>query len=303
MNCKQDENNITFLYIWYNTEKYLGDSMQECGIQQKLTSYFSIEELTIKKDTPKECSNYEIYFIFEGDGVHIIDTSEYECDSGVIFFLSPSQMHHFVPSSEIRGYKIEFNESFLVEMGCGLLQELSFIDGDFLSVKLSNNQKCTNILSQLIDEYNNERFGKSIALRSYLVMVLIGIQRAIEEENISHNKDNYMWSLKKEIRENNYKIETVEYYAKKLNISADYLNKIVKQNSSITASKFIREKTILQAKRLLAYTDDTIESIGEILGFVDSSYFRKFFKRETSIRANEYREAIREKYPIKAIKR
>lgn len=276
-----------------------------CTKCEDTKSYFEVSQYEIQKDFDmvKMCCNYEIYFVFSGNGKHIIDFLEYECTPNTIFFLSPYQRHHWIVDENICLYKIEFSEAFLLEIGCGILQELSYIDGNYLSIKLQNNQKCTNLLSQLYTEYNNDNFGKNVALRSYLVLVLIGIQRAIEEMDIIENdiKDNHIWKLKKFIRENSYKYETVEYYANKLQITPDYLNKLIKNYYNKTASQYIREKTILEAQRLLAYTNHTIEDIASILGFYDSSYFRKFFKRETNTKPNDYREYIKDKYPIKIL--
>jgi AraC-like DNA-binding protein len=267
--------------------------------------YFSISSFIIdnnkNKILSKKCCYYEIYFIQKGNGKHIIDLIDYIVEDGMIFFVSPSQSDHWYVEKKVEGIKIEFSESFLKEISCGILQELSFLDGNYFCVKLENNQKCEYLLSDLLKEFNQNRFGKNVALRSYLILVLIGIQRSIDDlkiPNIKKIDNEYIWSLKKLIRENQYKNETVEYYANKLGISADYLNKVIKSNYNKTASNYLREQTILEAQKLLAYSDDTVESISEKLGFVDISYFRRFFKRETSMTATEYRSYIRDKYPI-----
>jgi AraC-like DNA-binding protein len=269
-------------------------------------SFFEITEFCIdsgiEQKLSKRCSHYEIYFVMSGKGKHIVDLIEYDIDDFTIFFLSPTQSEHWIIEQKVEGIKIEFSESFLMEVSCGILQELTFLDDSFVSIKLDNNQKCEYLLHELYKEYQSNNFGKSVALRSFLILVLIGIQRNIDTistPKVKNSSDEYIWSLKKAIKENGYKNETVEYYANELNISADYLNKIVKSRYQKTASKYLREQTILQAQRALAYSNDTVEAISHELGFVDISYFRRFFKRESGMTATEYRAYIRDKYPIK----
>jgi AraC-like DNA-binding protein len=274
--------------------------------QDSTTPFFKISEFCIQKGKEqketKTCCHYEIYFVVNGKGKHIVDLKEYDIEDFMIFFLSPTQSEHWICQEQVEGVKIEFSESFLMEVSCGILQELTFLDDNFVSIKLDNNQKCEYLLHELLREYNMDKFAKSVSLRSYLILVLIGIQRNINDISLpktKKNSDEYIWKFKKLIKDNGYKNETVEYYANELNISADYLNKIVKTSYKRTASKYIREQTILEAQRALAYTNDTVEAISIRLGFVDISYFRRFFKRETSKTATEYRSHIREKYPIK----
>jgi len=53
---------------------------------------------------------------------------------------------------------------------------------------------------------------------------------------------------------------------------------------------------ILEAKRMLLHSDDSIKEIAFQLGFEDASYFNKFFKRLTLQTPLQYRTAIREIY-------
>lgn len=81
----------------------------------------------------------------------------------------------------------------------------------------------------------------------------------------------------------------VSYYAELLNISSNYLSRIVSQIGGGTAIDMINRSVILQAKVLLKNSDMTIENISEELNFPNSPYFCRFFKRETGATPTEYR--------------
>lgn len=82
----------------------------------------------------------------------------------------------------------------------------------------------------------------------------------------------------------------VSHYAELLNISSNYLSRIVSQISGGTAIDMINRSVTLQAKVLLKNSDITIENISEELNFPNSPYFCRFFKRETGMTPTEYRK-------------
>lgn len=81
----------------------------------------------------------------------------------------------------------------------------------------------------------------------------------------------------------------VSHYAGLLNISSNYLSRIVSRIGGGTAIDMINRSVILKAKVLLKNSDMTIENISEELNFPNSPYFCRFFKRETGMTPTEYR--------------
>ena len=84
-------------------------------------------------------------------------------------------------------------------------------------------------------------------------------------------------------------MHTVKEYANHLNVSVKTLTNSVDASSCSTPLKIINDKSILEAKRQLCYTDLKIKEIAFRLGFDEPSYFLKFFKRQTGILPAEFR--------------
>ncbi|MDR2805936.1 MAG: helix-turn-helix domain-containing protein [Dysgonamonadaceae bacterium] len=81
-----------------------------------------------------------------------------------------------------------------------------------------------------------------------------------------------------------------EVYASKLCLTPKYFSKIIKDNSGISASEWIDNYIILEAKALLKSTNITILQISDELNFPSQSFFGKYFKRVTGMSPKSYRE-------------
>jgi AraC family transcriptional activator of pobA len=49
---------------------------------------------------------------------------------------------------------------------------------------------------------------------------------------------------------------------------------------------------MLEAKRNLVYTNLTIKTVAETLGFSDPAYFTRFFKRQAGLSPKEFRQQL-----------
>lgn len=82
------------------------------------------------------------------------------------------------------------------------------------------------------------------------------------------------------------------FYAERMNISPQYLSRLVFEESGSPASEWINRAVTLQAKLLLRSSGNTIEQIAEELHFSTTPYFCRFFKREVGITPTEYRQTM-----------
>jgi AraC-like DNA-binding protein len=98
----------------------------------------------------------------------------------------------------------------------------------------------------------------------------------------------------KEIVDHNFKKwHQVKDYADALNISPNYLNEVIRNSVHISAKDFIQNRIILEAKRLVIFTEKSGKEIGFDLGFDDPSHFSKFFKSNIGLSIQEFKESIR----------
>ena len=79
-------------------------------------------------------------------------------------------------------------------------------------------------------------------------------------------------------------------YADLMNITANHLNAFVQDMLGKTAGEVIRDRVLLEAKRLLTNADMTIAEIGYHLNFKDNAYFNRFFKKYTGQTPETFRK-------------
>lgn len=82
----------------------------------------------------------------------------------------------------------------------------------------------------------------------------------------------------------------IPFYADILCLTPNHLGAIIKRASGLTAMQWIHRFIIQEAKVQLKYSDLSILEISEMLNFPNPSFFSKYFKRETGLTPNEYRQ-------------
>ncbi len=78
-------------------------------------------------------------------------------------------------------------------------------------------------------------------------------------------------------------------YAEQLHCTEKTLRLTCLNATGFTPKALINQRLILEAKRLLAYTDFNIKQIAELLGFDESSNFNKFFRKEMGVSTKQWR--------------
>jgi AraC-like DNA-binding protein len=89
---------------------------------------------------------------------------------------------------------------------------------------------------------------------------------------------------------------SVSDYAKYLHVTADHLGAVVRDQTGRTPGDIIRERLLLEAKRLLVHTSMNISEIAYALNFEDPAYFSRFFRRLVAKAPGDFREAFSEKH-------
>jgi len=90
--------------------------------------------------------------------------------------------------------------------------------------------------------------------------------------------------------EKNFKeMHSVVDYANLLNKAPKTLSNLFKKLGNKTPLQFIQSRLLLEAHRLLKYSDKPISEIGYEIGFNDIQSFSRFFKNQEGVSPNDYR--------------
>ncbi len=250
---------------------------------------------------------YEVLWAEKGESKQIIDYQEYEVKPNSLFFISPNQVHYFEEWQPISGGTLMFTEDFymLNRSGKDTLFELSFLDNLHANPCIEFTQEAFGEVLRIIHQMENEyrRSPKNPAIiQSYLHILLAHVQRYVDTTQAPHHSKKYLSlfkQFKNELEKHFIMNKTASFYAEKLSITRHHLNLICKEITHQTVTEIIRARKILEAKRLLTFSDKTIAEIAFDLNFTDSSYFAKVFKSVTRQSPQDFRQEISEKYRLR----
>ena len=79
-------------------------------------------------------------------------------------------------------------------------------------------------------------------------------------------------------------------YAEDMNLSVKHLNRICQKTIGKTTTDVILERIILEAKRLILYSDNNLTEIARNLGYEDYSHFSKLFKQKSGMSPSQFQK-------------
>lgn len=261
-----------------------------------------LTEKSFIPEKPHRHTFHQILYVEEGTGIHKIDFEDYSIDSPIIYFISAGQVHDLIFKKQVtKGYLINFNAefftSFLSKSHC--IDKLPFfrINGNFTSyqIKKDKAEELKEIFDKINFEYKQQKRKSEDLIRIYLLELFYFILNDEEntDENINITNQRILINKFQKLVEENYTAEHYpKFYADKLAITANYLNFVCRTFAGKKAGEIIRNRIILEAKRLLINSELSISQISFQLGFEDNSYFTKFFKTHARISPSEFRQHL-----------
>jgi AraC family transcriptional activator of pobA len=268
----------------------------------EITRFDEMEEPDV--DDLHKHTFYEIIWIEKGKSRQVIDYVDYQINPGSLFFISPGQLHIFEEWKPVVGGSIMFTEDFLLlnHQNKERLFELSFLDNFYSNPVLRPDKKSLTEILQTIHQLSLEKKRKDYSpamAQALLQVLLLQIQRSVDEQMEITISKKYIVIYKKfkNLIDLHFTQNlSVSDYASKLAITQHHLNHVAKEVTGKTATEVIRARAILEAKRLISFTDYSISEIAAELGYFDSSYFAKIFKAETGSSPLEFKSTISDSY-------
>ena len=253
-----------------------------------------------KVQYPHRHDFYEVLFLTAGSGNHIIDNNQYKITPPCIFFLSPGQAHKLELSQDIAGYIFLFTADFylLNKNNQNILLEFPF----FFNIKHGNDplilkdEEDLRFLTSLFIkgckqmEGSNDRHEIINSLLDLILNYCHGLYpKAFQTEEKS--KGHVLVKRFRQLIEEKYQENpSINQYADWLNVTPNHLTQVVKSVSGQTSMDIIKQRNILEIKRLLIYTDLTASEIAQQFNYNDQSYFTKFFKKSTGLTPSQFRK-------------
>jgi AraC family transcriptional regulator, transcriptional activator of pobA len=233
-----------------------------------------------------------------GDSQQVnVDGIMYEFLPHSVMTLLFNQSFHFDNPATVVAW--QFNREFYcildhdAEVSCvGFL--FGSTDHLFIHLDDAGKTRLQLILDVFVEEFKTADNIQNDMLLMLLKRLIIFITRLARSEYIPEKKlqDERFHIVRKFnlLVEANYRTEhSVSYYAQQLYKSPKTLSNLFAIYNHKTPSQVIQERILIEARRLLSYTDKPVKEIAYELGFEDLPYFSNFFKKHTRLSPVDFR--------------
>mgnify|MGYP003574956829 FL=1 len=244
-------------------------------------------------------SFYHFVFFTKGTGKQQIDFKTFDVKPNLIYFMIPGQVHSWNFDSEPDGYLINFSTSYFSSLLLKqeYLSNFTFFSGkpeqQVFELDAQTSENITTIFEAILKEGEQANNFNDDLVKVLLLQLFIAVDRT---SNLAKNKEinPYNHTILKNfqhlIEENFTKLRLPKQYAELLYITPNHLNALCNDFLGTSAGKLIRDRIILEAKRLLINLDLRVVEIAEKLNFEDQSYFVKFFKKYEGTTPDRFRK-------------
>lgn len=171
--------------------------------------------------------------------------------------------------------------------------------GSQVTLSQEDHSKMNTLFTRTLDflvasEANNERWiysAKSILLALINESDFL-VNRYIENRNIIHQprEEEIGYSFKKLVSKHYLTFRNIEFYAQELNITTNYLHKIVKSQFYQTPAEIINMALLSECKVRLSDSGKSISQIADHLQFTNLQSFSRYFKKQTGSTPSSFRK-------------
>lgn len=243
--------------------------------------------------------DHYIFMIQEkGNTRMMIDFKEMSAVAGDAFYILPGQVHHGFATTEAAGWFIAVDAALLGEEYRRVF-EIDLLQQQALSLhpeQLQHLQTCLHLLHNHCRQPGSQ-FYQSVIHSLFNAFAGMFAAAFLEKEPGYNQPELRPLAITRQfktlLQQQYIREKSPSAYASQLHISLSYLNECVKQITGFSITWWIQHQIILEAKRLLYYTDTTVKEIGFALGYEDHAYFSRLFTKATGVSANQFRQQYR----------
>ncbi len=278
----------------YNFKEGLPQEFELLDIDQL---YSNCEELMT---SAHRTDFYQILWFQKGRPLHLVDFHPVQVEPNTILFLNKSIVQRFDIKRNFEGKAILFTDEFF----CRSDDDTKFLRrtvlfNDLFSIPLIDineyDQTFRVLFEQIALELNQLKDPYQVEiLKSSLKNLLLHSERIWRKQDFTEVQKSseleYVMLFKDLLEKNFHMQKQVADYAGQLYITPKKLNKATSSVLGKSPKQMIDERIVLEAKRLLAHSNQNTKEIGFHLGFDEPTNFIKYFKKHQNQTPLEFRE-------------
>lgn len=283
----------------------------QCNKVIKNNNLIDMRKHTRFIDFPKHSHEFvEVLYCLSGNIINYINDCEINMSQGDILFLNRNIFHGIKASGKNDlGINFFIKHNFMHEPLLMLKQNSyikKFIENDlksnkkdeysFLFYKNNGSIQIKNTIENIILSFIMGKNYKQININKKLIGVLfLYLEQTplTQKNNVINNETSLTKNIIQNCIENEYTTITLVELSNRLNMTIFQASKFIKDNFKCTFKQMLKNKRFELAKKLLIKTDMPIYDIMIEIGYENSSYFYKEFKKFFKKSPAQYRDLIK----------
>ncbi len=251
---------------------------------------------------PHRHDYHELIWTRAGAGRHLIDGEPSPVEPGTLTLIGRGQVHVFERAVGLTGAVVRFGEELLHE-GQGARASPLWLLGArgsrTVAVPPSEVGRLESTIETLATESGRPLDSYSIDLqRHFLFGLLLWIERWYDaprtQQRAADDPEVQLYRRFAAILERDFaRHRETGHYADALAVPPAVLSRALAQVTGRTTKELITDRVMLEAARLLRFTDLTVGEVASRAGFDDQLYFSRAFKRHYGEAPTDYRARLR----------
>lgn len=235
--------------------------------------------------------NFEIMYFEQGEALIYCNSHPIRVSPGELIIINSNDLHYGESlSPQLVYYVVEFNLSFIHSNQIDLCQTkylTPLVQNRILfRNQIDRNDELLEEVRRLIDEYYRQELGYELAVKAYIYRILVLLLRCYGEQTISEiEKDRQRKTLTRlspvlEYMDSCYTEPlTLRHLSVMANMSPHYFCRLFKSLTGKAPTEYITHLRLNKAVSLLRENELNITEIALAVGFSDSNYFSRIFKK------------------------
>lgn len=240
---------------------------------------------------------YIISFFKKGQCLYYRDFEKILIGPKTVALMPPGQYHHY-DEGEIEGYGVCFSHNAFIGLDIEVVNLIKFylFSNNKGIIRIEDEHiyhEFEDIVKIILCEYKRKEHPLTLnikmkSLLHYYLIKLFDYYSQHHEIDIQRTSCLFL-RFSAKVERNFKKWHKVAQYAEDLHVGYKELSKIVRAETNKRPIEIIIDRIILEAKKLLVFTDKSIKEISVELGFEKQSNFSSLFKKEIGVCPNVYR--------------
>jgi AraC-like DNA-binding protein len=248
---------------------------------------------------PHRHSFYHLVIFTRGKGSHSIDFTTFDIKPYQVYFMIPGQVHSWHFEGNMEGFIINFSDNFFKSFlqNPHYMDRFPFFSGiseeGVCQLPVDLHREIAQLLESILRYSGHDWKSHTDMVRVQLLQLFLLIDNSLaasSNRTIPQQKLILLRGFRRLIDTHYRSIRLPKEYADLLYVTPNHLNALCQDLMGKTAGEMIRDRVLLEAKRLLTNARMTVTEIAYDLNFQDNSYFNRFFKKYTGITPDEFRK-------------